>query len=523
MINAVPSSANSSSGAGASPMPPATPIGVTAGTPNTTAAPMLPPQVMSSHGANPHGIKPPFNASSPITATQTPFSTAIPDSTAPDTQKTVAELGEVNTGEIFAKDLKDKLNGLVAREEKGFTPLPVMPATPVSAAPTDGTTGFSTPPEKPKNKSAMKSLLAVLVFGLVVAGAGAGYYLTTNRNANLDDRNRAASEEVTGTERFNTDAEWKTFNQKWVEFNKTKHTWQEIVAYSQAEGARYECQKPILQVDKEIMYGCDLNALFAIKNNTAYIQAKSISPQSAELNEILDHLITNSSILQTAATTNIVKLSPQNFNSATKSTEQRFADLTTARTAIEKDFVKKIDFEAVTIYFHNEIDPVIPLEQAKTAAKTKMDNLYTRIKSGAITMEQAGAEIAADKIVGDTTGISLAQLDPRKVYPENAYARVSEHGFDDQIFTDPVYDQELKSLGEGQISTVRTCKDYKFTFQEFKQSNLNITKFPFVDSCYIIFKLNKIKYGVNKTLEGTTQQEVEEKIKNTVKVTKLTN
>lgn len=464
--------------------------------------PVVPPKVLPSHGI---GHSPAFPSATPGST-----DTDIPKTETSDSVSAHTTDSHVPAEGSLAKSLQEKISA------SGMHNSDTIPTASSNEAAT-----VTPPPQAPKTKKSFstKSVLTALLIAVVLMGSGATYYLTTRKQTS-DDRNRAASEQVTNTERFKTVDEWKAFNQKWMEFNKTEHTWQEVITYAMGEGARYQCDKQIMVVDKEVNYGCDLDAIFAMVNNAAYIKAGTISPQDSQLNEVLDHLITNSAILQLAGQQNIVSLTPQIFNSPDKNMEERFAALTTARQALEKDFVKKIDFEVITIYFHNEIDPKIPLDQAKAAAKAKMDNLYDRLNKGEITMEQAGKEIAADKIKGDITGVSLAQLDPRKIYPQNAYAYVSDFAFGDQIFTDKVYDDELRSLGEGQMSTVRLCKDYAFTPQQFKESKGDTSKFPFVDSCYLIFKLNKIHYGLSKDFEGNTQSEVETKIKNQAKVTK---
>lgn len=349
------------------------------------------------------------------------------------------------------------------------------------------------------------AIVSALVLGLVVFGGGATYYLMQQ---NQDIRQQAASEEVTQTERFQEQADWTNFNEKWqAVINDETKGWEDYVAYAMGEGARYECKAPIMTVDQETLYGCDLNALFILYEPQAYIAPSAISPQDSTLNSVLDGLITNSALLQEGQNQSLLTLSENVFNSPNKDMFARLAAVKEMRTVFGDQLEKRVDFEVITIYFHNQIDPLIPLEQAKTAAKAKMDVLYSRLKAGEITMAQAGAEIAANKITGDTTGVSLAQLD--RLYDKNAYISRIGHKFNSRIFKDPVYDDELRSLGEGQLSTVRLCKDYKFTQEELAKSEetgeeLNA---PMVDSCYLIFKVNKINYGLIP--QESEQQDVE--------------
>lgn len=346
------------------------------------------------------------------------------------------------------------------------------------------------------------AILSALVLGLVIAGSGASYYLMQQ---NQDIRQQAASEEVTQTEQV---ANWTTFNSGWQNFMAdTSHTWEDYVAYAQGAGARYGCEEPIMTVGEETLYGCDLNALFVIYEPQTYIQAGSISPQDSKLNSVLDGLITNSALLQEGQNQDVITLSSNIYNSPNKDTLARFAAVKSMRELFADQFEKRVDFEAVVIYFHNQVEPQIPLAEAQAAAKAKMDVLYQRLQSGEITMKEAGAEIAADNIIGDTTGVSLALLDT--LYDKNAYVAHEGHKFNSRIFKDPVYDDELRSLGEGQMSTVRLCKDYKFTneeFQEFQDSEEGLQT-EMVDSCYIIFKVNKIDLGLLP--QDSAQQDVE--------------
>ncbi|MBN2015290.1 hypothetical protein JW766_00455 [Candidatus Dojkabacteria bacterium] len=356
-------------------------------------------------------------------------------------------------------------------------------------------------------------MLVILFITLILGGVAIWLGLRLGKEEEVTpEESEAASEEVTNADTLKTQAQREEFNRKWQTFiaDETK-TWRDYVEYAMGEGARYECTRVIMSnVGAESLYGCDLNALFVIYDLPTYISTQPIGPQDPNLNAVLNELITDSGLLQKAAEMDIITLDETFFNSPSKDMFERFSKVETARVAIGDQFVKRVDFEAVVIYFHNEYDPQIPLEQAKEAAKTKMDILYGRLETGEITMRQAGEEIINDNIQGDTTGVSLTQLD--RLYKENAYIEVIGHEFGERIFKDEVYDEELRSLGEGQMSTVRLCKDYKFTPEELFEANGETTEFPLVDSCYIIFKVNKITFGLGREFSGDTLEEVEDSI-----------
>lgn len=441
----------------------------------------LPSDSSQSNGSNsplPAGDMPP----APQTLPTPPTITAPPVTPAP----TVATQphGAVSN---LSGGLSAKIHGT---DPIGSSAGIIPPAAPSSQP--DKSMDSSQPPKQPFKFNA-KGLLAALVLGLVIVGGGAGYYLTQQSQ---DVRNQAASEEVTGTETSRTAADWGIFNQTWNTFlNDPTNQWTAYVEQSQSGGARYECDAPIMTVGEETLYGCDLNALFILYEPEAYIQPAAIGPQDPQLNTVLDALITNSGLLQEAQKRGLITLDETIYNSPAKDPVARINALKELRNSIGNSFDKTVDFEAIVIYFHNQVDPSIPLDQAQAAAKTKMDVLYQRLQNGEITMEQAGAEVAADNIQGDTTGVSLSSLD--KLYKENAYSNRFQHTFSSEFFTDPSLNEELRSLGEGQMSTVRLCKDSKFTDAEFYAAMESGTTpdWPVVDSCYIIFKLNKINFG----------------------------
>ncbi len=489
MINAVPSSGSSSPGA--MPNQP----GMNAG-----KSPSIPGESPVSPGNQAHNAAQSQDSIQTTPPSHPDLNTTKTHSPSESNQLAASPHGQAGR---FADDLARKVQGKDASQGMN----PSNPTTPP---------GMPTPPpfnptypdksleeinqtqqagaNQGKSHFGRNAILSALVLGLVVFGGGATYYLMQQ---NQDIRQQAASEEVTQTERYQEQADWISFNEKWQTImNDETKGWEDFVAYAMGEGARYECKAPIMTVDQETLYGCDLNALFILYEPQAYIQATAISPQDSTLNSVLDGLITNSALLQEGKNQGLISLTSNIFNSPDKDMFSRLAAVKSMRTVFEDQLEKRVDFEVITIYFHNQVDPLIPLEEAKAVAKAKMDILYERLKAGEITMEQAGAEIAADQIVGDTTGVSLSQLDP--IYDKNAYISRIGHKFNARIFKDPVYDDELRSLGEGQISTVRLCKDYKFTQEELAASEASGEELnaPMVESCYVIFKVNKINYGL---------------------------
>jgi hypothetical protein len=317
------------------------------------------------------------------------------------------------------------------------------------------------------------------------------YFYLRKPSVTVDEK---IEQQLVSAERFKTSEEWAEFNKKWQIFLADgRNSSEEYITYSQGEGARYTCNTEVMQVGEEKLYGCDLNALFVLLAFDSYIKPTSVRSDDPQLTEAVDGLVADSGLLQEAKRLQLLELNELFYNSPTKNTLERFAKLKKIRREYDLKLEKTVDFEAVVIYFHNQIDPKIPLAEAQAAAKTKIDILYNRLKSGEITMEQAGTEIKNDKITGDTTGVSLANLD--LVFADNAYIRQEQHKFDSAFFKDTRLDDILRELPEGGMSGVETCKDYKFTSQEL-YSDPYKDDFPFIDSCYLILKSNKVNFGL---------------------------
>lgn len=356
-------------------------------------------------------------------------------------------------------------------------------------------------------------VLIILTFVLGGLAIWIGWRLSTEDTV-TPEGTEAASEQVTNADKLKTQAQRDDFAARWEKFveDKTHDIWDYIKYALTDEGGRYECDTVIMDnVGDETLYGCDLNVVFVIHDFQTYTSSEAINAQNSGLNTVLDELITQSGLLQKAAELDVFSLDSTFFNAPTKDHIKRLDRVSLARDEIGDLFIKTVDFEAIVIYFHNQKDPLIPIGQAQQAAKNKMDLLYARLQNGEITMEQAGEEISSDNITGDTTGVSLSDLDP--VFGLNAYMKITGHQFDQQIFVDSTYDEELKSLGEGQISTVRLFKDFKFEDEDIAKQLLVEDTAEMVDSGYIIFKLNKINFGLQGDLTGDNPEEVDSKIK----------
>lgn len=369
-----------------------------------------------------------------------------------------------------------------------------------------------------------KRIVAIAVFGVTLVLGITAIILAwrlQQQQKITEEEAAAASEEVTNADMMKTQQQRTEFYQKWQKFQSEEHSSAEYITYALGEGARYKCDQAIMTVGTETLYGCDLNAVFVIHEFPTYIQLEEITAQNSYLNKVLDELITQSGILQKGEELGLVTLDATIFNSPTKDTTSRFEVLKSLREQIGDKLVKTIDFEAVGIYFFNqkEIDRDITIEEAKQAAKTKMDFLYNLLKDKKITMMEAGDMIKADKIcfnengieTCEQSGISNAQLDT--LYKQNAYYKVIGHEFDIQAFSDPTYEEELRSLGDGQISTVRLFRDFKFTDEEYQRmlegEDISVER---TDSAYFIFKNIKVTEALTADISSGSVEGVETNI-----------
>ena len=352
-------------------------------------------------------------------------------------------------------------------------------------------------------------LLFFIIVGLLLVVGGLFLY-TRKPSVTVTEK---IEQQLVSAERFTTPEEWTDFNKRWQIFVADgRNTAEAYIQYSQGEGARYKCDSEIMQVGEEKLYGCDLNALFVLLAFDSYISPASVRSDDPQLTEAVDGLVADSGLLQEAQKLQLVELNDLFYNSPTKNTLERFAQLKKIRREYDLKLEKTVDFEALVIYFHNQIDPKIPVAEAKQVAKIKMDLLHDRLKKGEITMEEAGTEIKNDNITGDTTGVSLANLD--LVFADNAYVRQEQHKFDSAFFKDTRLDDVLRELPEGEMSAVELCKDYKFTSQEILEDPYK-EDFPFVESCYLILKSNKVNFGLLD--QGSSYTSAEEYIRDKYK------
>lgn len=215
----------------------------------------------------------------------------------------------------------------------------------------------------------------------------------------------------------------------------------------------------IAKVGEEYLYQTDFNAEMNLYPSTGGTDSKQF---------ILERLITDSIILQGAQSDGIIKLDSPVFNSKNKDYKKR-VELT---AKVKNDIKNQSDTykgTIVTIWFLNDHVGPLGYEKAKQIALEKITKLHNDVKSGKITIEQAGEAIKRDS--------SLAQLD--KAYKSNAlfsfYSTKDDPPTYDDDFNQALFNLPAKSTSEvftgksADLDNNNQLTDAYFTFGQLKE------------------------------------------------------
>lgn len=246
-----------------------------------------------------------------------------------------------------------------------------------------------------------------------------------------------SAEEVIGAEREDLD----NFAQIWQNAANQKKNFQFYKKLALGKGGRFK-NVPILKIGKETLYGNDLNYLFIIYKFNEYVSAQPIPAET--LNEVVNILMQDSTLLQEAEKNGLLALSEDFFNNSSKNYALRNKNIALAKNSLSDKLVEKISGEAVSIWFNNTIVP-ISVEEGKKLAKEKIQPIYDQLKAGEITFDQASQMIIADSEIGE-------KIDPD--YVGNAYMVFEDVEIQPGPFVSENLNQEARSLGVGQISSI---------------------------------------------------------------------
>lgn len=219
-----------------------------------------------------------------------------------------------------------------------------------------------------------------------------------------------------------------------------------IISKLNDEVPRFQNGRPFARISSEMLYTQDLNYYFYLADPSAYLAGTEFSDETIEVafNKMVDDSLT----LQFAMGQN-ENLDSEIYNNADKNHIKRSIKVDEHHDALKQKFGETYTVEKVNIWFRNVDIPVMGVEQARQITETKIKDLHARVKSGEITMKEAGDIIKADT--------SLAEID--KVYMDNAYTSLSLNDHPLSGFLDAEVDKRARALKVGELSEIFVGRD----------------------------------------------------------------
>ncbi|MCX7997052.1 MAG: peptidylprolyl isomerase [Patescibacteria group bacterium] len=189
----------------------------------------------------------------------------------------------------------------------------------------------------------------------------------------------------------------------------------------------------IARVGEELIYNVDLNEEVASF-------PPSDDPEVRE--KLFQKMVDDSIILQGASREGLIRMNATVYNSAEKNYAKRIALVQDAK---EKLIAAGDSYSGtvVALWFFNQRPGRVGYDQGKKIARQRITDLHSRVKSGAITMEQAGEELRRDS--------SLYQVD--EAFRINAIYTFTSN-VKAQFNYDPGFEKVMRGLKVGEISDV---------------------------------------------------------------------
>lgn len=259
----------------------------------------------------------------------------------------------------------------------------------------------------------------------------------------------------------------------------------QIYEYSQKpteEKVKFPPEEAVAQVGKETLYGQDLNYKLKIYFPAVLSVAEDVSEEIKE--KVLEQVIEDSMILQTGEEMKLVSLDPSVFNNSNKNYPERNKLINKARKELPSKVVDQINGESISIWFYNVEPPAMGVEEAKAITYMKMVKAYRDIKSGKISLKEAGDIIASDK--------ELEEID--FAYKSNAHSTFTNVERDAPIFHDPELNKVLWTLKEGEISPILTGRDFMANNKAY-------------DAYFVVLEVNRRNFAGFSSFEEWFQAE----------------
>ncbi len=222
-------------------------------------------------------------------------------------------------------------------------------------------------------------------------------------------------------------------------------------------------QKTIIVVGKENIYQQDLDYAYSRFPKSPNISEEK---QQAIKEKIKTNLIDQSITLQAGEAQGLVELNPNIFNSTRKDYQERYEAVKKIKQQIEQ---QSIAYEGsyIAVWFVNDIVGELGYTKSKQIAYQTIKPIYDQVKSGQITMKQAGELIASDE--------SLQKIDPN--YKGHAYYEF-EASVNKTITFNASFNKIIKQTPAGEITPLYLAKD-------------NTQNLGYVDAVYIFAQVNK--------------------------------
>lgn len=163
---------------------------------------------------------------------------------------------------------------------------------------------------------------------------------------------------------------------------------------------------------------------------------------------LLKKMQKDSIILQSAQKQGLITLDSSVFNSPDINYRKRMQLV----QLVKKDIIAmqdSISGDVLFIWFDNEHPGPIGYEKGKEIALATITDLYNKVKSGQMTMDEAGQAIIQNS--------NLAQVDP--AFKSNAI-EVFKAGPTDKITYDPRFDSIIRALSPGEMTNMYVGSDH---------------------------------------------------------------
>lgn len=324
-----------------------------------------------------------------------------------------------------------------------------------------------------------------ILFGVIAFVVGKN--LRGDKDKDIDIDTKPSSEESWTVSRVQTPEARKEFAQKWENYLASKPLdIDDALGYVSGEGARFKSDYEIMRVKDETLFGEDLNYYLAFFSFDTYSASTALT--HTDIDPMLYKIISDSLILQKAQALGLVNLDNDVFDSIKKDYAKRNLLITQYFDKAIEEYVKTAEGEAIFIWYRNSVVPV-DVKIGKEVARRKIDELYTRLQVGQISMKEAADIISSDQEI-------LTKADPTAA--ANAYYSFrAQKGSLMPVFDDPDLENQLWSLSEGQLSEVLIGK-IPYTKQEFESLYDVVPAQDYEDIrdlYYCIIKLNKLSNG----------------------------